>query len=30
MTGTVGSIYFIDFDQNRVRNRKCHILVMGE
>jgi len=29
MTGAVGSIYFIDFDQNRVRNRKCHILVMG-
>lgn len=28
--GTVGYIYFIDFDQNRVRDRKCHILVMGE
>ena len=29
-TGSVGYIYFIDWDQNRVRNRKCHILVMGE
>ncbi len=29
-TGTVGYIYFIDWDQNRVRDRKCHVLVMGE
>lgn len=29
-TGGVGSIYFIDFDQNRERDRKCHIMVMGE
>lgn len=29
-TGSVGYIYFIDWDQNRVRNRKCHVLVMGE
>ncbi len=29
-TGGVGSIYFIDFDQNRVRDRKCHVLVMGD
>lgn len=28
--GTVGYIYFIDFDQNRIRDRKCHILIMGE
>lgn len=28
--GTVGYIYFIDFDQNRVRDRKCHVMVMGE
>lgn len=30
MTGGVGSIYFVDFDQNRERDRKCHIMVMGE
>lgn len=30
MTGGVGSVYFVDFDQNRERNRKCHIMVMGE
>lgn len=30
MCGTVGYIYFIDWDQNRVRNRKCHVCVMGE
>jgi len=29
MTGSVGYIYFIDFDQNRVRDRKCHIMVIG-
>lgn len=29
-TGTVGYIYFIDWDQNRVRDRKCNICVMGE
>ena len=29
-TGSVGYIYFIDWDQNRVRDRKCHVLVMGE
>lgn len=28
--GSVGYIYFIDFDQNRVRNRKCHIMIVGE
>lgn len=30
LTGSVGYIYFIDWDQNRSRNRKCHVLVMGE
>ncbi len=28
--GSVGYIYFIDFDQNRQRSRKCAVLVMGE
>jgi len=27
--GTVGSIYFVDWDQNRERNRKCKITIMG-
>ena len=30
LTGTVGYIYFVDWDQNRVRTRKCHVMVMGE
>jgi thiamine phosphate synthase YjbQ (UPF0047 family) len=29
LIGDVGYIYFIDFDQNRERNRKCHVMVMG-
>lgn len=29
-TGSVGSIYFIDFDQNRVRDRICHLMIVGE
>lgn len=28
--GSVGYIYFVDFDQNRARNRKCHVMVIGE
>lgn len=28
--GSVGYIYVIDFDQNRVRNRKCHIMILGD
>lgn len=28
--GIVGSIYFVDFDQNRVRDRRCHIQIIGE
>ncbi len=28
--GDVGYVYFIDFDQNRERTRKCHLMVMGE
>ena len=27
--GSVGYIYFIDFDQNRERTRKCGVTVMG-
>lgn len=27
--GSVGYIYFIDWDQNRVRDRKCNIMLMG-
>lgn len=30
MTGIVGSIYFVDFDQNRVRDRVCYIQIIGE
>lgn len=30
LTGSVGYIYFVDWDQNRVRDRKCHVMVMGE
>jgi len=29
-TGTVGSVYFVDWDQNRERDRKCLICVIGE
>ncbi|WP_086313305.1 hypothetical protein A5821_000804 [Enterococcus sp. 7F3_DIV0205] len=28
--GSVGYIYFIDFDQNRKRNRKCQLMILGE
>lgn len=28
--GSVGYIYFIDWDQNRQRNRKCNIVLMGQ
>jgi len=30
LIGVVGSIYFIDWDQNRERKRTCHVLVCGE
>lgn len=30
LVGSVGYIYFVDWDQNRERNRVCHVLVMGE
>lgn len=30
LIGSVGYIYFIDWDQNRSRSRKCHIMIMGE
>ncbi|MFD2305492.1 YjbQ family protein [Enterococcus termitis] len=28
--GSVGYIYFIDFDQNRQRKRKCQLMIIGE
>lgn len=28
--GSVGYIYFIDWDQNRERDRKCHVQIIGE
>lgn len=28
--GSVGYLYFIDWDQNRKRTRKCNVVVMGE
>jgi thiamine phosphate synthase YjbQ (UPF0047 family) len=30
LLGKVGSVYFVDFDQTRGRNRTVNILVMGE
>lgn len=30
MTGSVGSIYFVDFDQTRERNRKVSIVILGD
>ena len=30
LIGSVGYIYFIDWDQNRVRDRKCQVMVLGE
>lgn len=30
MTGTVGYIYFVDWDQNRARNRNIYIQVLGK
>jgi thiamine phosphate synthase YjbQ (UPF0047 family) len=30
LIGIVGYIYFVDFDQNRERERKCHIQIIGE
>lgn len=29
LVGAVGSIYFVDFDQTRERNRHCNIVIMG-
>ncbi|HJE96037.1 MAG TPA: YjbQ family protein [Ligilactobacillus acidipiscis] len=29
LTGSVGYVYFVDWDQTRKRNRTCHILVLG-
>ena len=30
MIGSVGYIYFVDWDQNRVRDRNCNVVVMGQ
>lgn len=30
LIGSVGYIYFIDWDQNRIRNRKCNITIIGD
>lgn len=30
LIGSVGYIYFIDWDQNRQRNRKCNFVIIGE
>lgn len=30
LNGKVGSVYFVDFDQTRERNRMCNIMLMGE
>lgn len=30
LIGTVGYIYFVDWDQNRVRDRHCRIAILGE
>ena len=28
--GATGYVYFVDFDRARQRDRRCHIVVMGE
>ncbi len=30
LTGTWGSVYFVDWDYNRPRNRKCYLMIIGE
>jgi thiamine phosphate synthase YjbQ (UPF0047 family) len=30
LIGTVGYLYFVDWDQNRKRNRKCNMIILGE
>jgi len=30
LIGSVGYIYFIDWDRNRVRTRSCNLMIMGE
>ncbi len=30
LLGTYGYIYFVDFDGNRARKRKCHLCVIGK
>lgn len=30
LTGSVGYIYLVDWDQNRKRNRSCNVIILGE
>ncbi len=30
LTGPFGYIYFVDWDQNRQRDRKCNIMIIGD
>ncbi|MDF7639589.1 YjbQ family protein [Lactobacillus sp. ESL0791] len=30
LIGSVGYVYFVDWDQNRERQRKCNIVIVGE
>ena len=30
LTGSWGSIYFVDWDYNRPRERKCYLMIVGE
>lgn len=30
LLGSLGRLYFVDWDQNRERKRKCNIMIMGE
>lgn len=30
LIGSVGYIYFVDWDQNRERTRKCNVVIIGE
>lgn len=30
LLGSLGRLYFVDWDQNRERKRKCNVMIMGE
>lgn len=30
LIGSVGYVYFVDWDQNRARSRKCNVVILGE